>query len=175
MNAKELAASANWGYLSEREVDVLHTLVKIIEPKGGDYVPFVVNLGAGFGTSSMAMAEARTIHLYSIDNNPGFSEKEKENFGKAGLEVPFQITANSHSDELLIVPPFDLVFVDADHREEEVQADIDKWIPLIKKGGIIAFHDYGHSNYPGVKIAVDRSLPAEKRIFLVDTLIAFRV
>lgn len=50
---------------------------------------------------------------------------------------------------------FDLVFIDADHQYEAVQDDIEAWLPLIKKGGFITGHDYGHKNFPGVKKAVD--------------------
>ena len=48
----------------------------------------------------------------------------------------------------------DAVFIDADHRYESVKADILAWMPKIKKGGILAGHDYmlGHS---GVIRAVD--------------------
>ena len=50
---------------------------------------------------------------------------------------------------------FDLVFIDADHQYEAVQDDIEAWLPLIKKGGFITGHDYGHKNFPGVKKSVD--------------------
>lgn len=50
---------------------------------------------------------------------------------------------------------FDLVYIDADHRYEEVLKDIKAWLPLVKKGGIIAGHDYGSDRHTGVKKAVD--------------------
>jgi hypothetical protein len=36
-----------------------------------------------------------------------------------------------------------MVFIDADHSYEHCKADIQAWLPNIKLGGIIAFHDYG--------------------------------
>ncbi len=51
---------------------------------------------------------------------------------------------------------FDIVFVDADHSEEWVDRDVHAWFPKVKKGGIIAGHDYGANHFPGVRIAVDR-------------------
>jgi len=47
---------------------------------------------------------------------------------------------------------FDLVFLDADHSYEAVKADIETWLPLIRKKGILIGHDYGE---PGVVQAVD--------------------
>lgn len=52
---------------------------------------------------------------------------------------------------------FDLVFIDANHTYEYVKADVEAWLPKIKKGGTIAGHDYGLEG--GVKQAVDELFP----------------
>lgn len=51
----------------------------------------------------------------------------------------------------------DFVFIDADHRFEAVSADICAWLPKVKRGGILAGHDYGQE-YPGVADAVNQLL-----------------
>lgn len=38
------------------------------------------------------------------------------------------------------------VFIDASHLYENVKKDLESWYPKIKKGGIIAGHDYGDRN-----------------------------
>lgn len=38
----------------------------------------------------------------------------------------------------------DLLWIDGDHSYEGVARDLDDWSPLVKVGGIIAGHDYGH-------------------------------
>jgi len=56
----------------------------------------------------------------------------------------------------------DFIFIDASHEYEDVKADLDAWYMKLRKGGIIAGHDYfdpsdpehGHK-FPGVKKAVD--------------------
>ncbi len=49
---------------------------------------------------------------------------------------------------------FDFVYIDGDHRYENVLLDIEFWLPKVKKGGILGGHDYG--NEVGVKKAVDK-------------------
>ena len=53
---------------------------------------------------------------------------------------------------------FDFIFIDADHRYEQVKKDINAWLPKLKKCGIIAGHDYGNAG-TGVKKAVDEIFP----------------
>lgn len=49
---------------------------------------------------------------------------------------------------------FDIVFLDANHHYRHVLADINLWLPKVKKGGVLVGHDYGNHWY-GVKRAVD--------------------
>lgn len=49
----------------------------------------------------------------------------------------------------------DFVFIDASHEYEDVKNDIIYWISKVKKGGILAGHDYG---FPEIKKAVDEIL-----------------
>ena len=51
-----------------------------------------------------------------------------------------------------------MVFIDGDHRYEEVKLDIIHALGLIRSGGIISGHDYSHKTWPGVKRAVDEVL-----------------
>lgn len=66
---------------------------------------------------------------------------------------------DSHSvSRLFNRESIDFIFIDADHSYESVKSDILDYFPLLKIGGIIAFHDYVsgiHGDHPGVKKAVD--------------------
>lgn len=57
----------------------------------------------------------------------------------------------------------DVVYIDADHTEEQVAADIEAWLPKVKKGGWLGGHDYNPpkrwKNKWGVAAAVSRLLP----------------
>ena len=46
------------------------------------------------------------------------------------------------------------LFVDAGHLYDEVKRDIENYLPKMKEGGVIAFHDY---DSPGVRKAVDET------------------
>ena len=37
----------------------------------------------------------------------------------------------------------DFLFIDGDHSEEAVDADLSTWLPKVKRGGIVALHDIG--------------------------------
>lgn len=50
---------------------------------------------------------------------------------------------------------FDFIFVDATHTYHEVKADIERWWPRVRSGGVMALHDVGHRDFPGVQQAVD--------------------
>lgn len=51
----------------------------------------------------------------------------------------------------------DFVFLDGDHAQESVRADIDAWAGMVQAGGILAGHDYYAPGGPhqGVRLAVD--------------------
>ena len=58
------------------------------------------------------------------------------------LENTTIIAATTNDASKTVEGLFDMVFVDADHSYEAVRQDIDNWLPKVKKGGIIAGHDY---------------------------------
>lgn len=59
--------------------------------------------------------------------------------------------ASGYADESL-----DFVFIDAGHEQHEVRKDIDAWRPKVKRGGILAGHDFA-PEYPGLNQAVNES------------------
>jgi predicted O-methyltransferase YrrM len=58
-----------------------------------------------------------------------------------------QASANLHGNE------YDLIFIDALHDYENVMFDISAWWPRVRKGGVLAGHDFNHK-WPGVERAV---------------------
>jgi predicted O-methyltransferase YrrM len=71
----------------------------------------------------------------------------------------------------------DFVFIDGDHSYEACQADIAAWAPYVKRGGTIAFHDFG-SRADGVTRAIFEEIKAGRFAEIVGvagTIIAFRM
>lgn len=49
-----------------------------------------------------------------------------------------------------ITPELDFLFIDGNHMYEYVKMDFDMYSPLVRKGGIIAFHDIAENEEGGV-------------------------
>lgn len=60
--------------------------------------------------------------------------------------------AKLYEDESL-----DFVFIDASHDEESFTKDLDAWLPKVRKGGVIAGHDYRDD----VKKVIDKRFKVE--------------
>jgi predicted O-methyltransferase YrrM len=126
-----------------------------------------VELGVWFGRSAAYMAveivnSGKNIKLDVVDNflKSAFEQAEYHlmDFDFVTI-IPNDTSraADSYENESL-----DFVFVDADHSANGVSMDIQAWLPKIKKGGVLAGHDYGNWRYPELKIAVDNLLDVKK-------------
>ena len=72
-----------------------------------------------------------------------------ENRCKTVLRMPSVEAAKQIEDETL-----DFVYIDGDHRFDAVMMDIISWAPKVRKGGIVAGHDYYCFYQAGVVDAV---------------------
>lgn len=102
--------------------------------------------------------------LYAIDpweNNPELTWAEESFKICQSFLNPFgdraeMIKAYSPSAaEMFDDESIDFVYVDALHDYDSVKADINAFYPKVKKGGIIAGHDYHLGDWPGVYHAVN--------------------
>lgn len=76
------------------------------------------------------------------------------------IRLPSVEAAKTYKDNSL-----DFVFIDASHDFKSVLEDVHSWFPKVKKGGIIAGHDY---RAPDVKKAVDLFFKNKKNIKLQE-------
>jgi predicted O-methyltransferase YrrM len=132
----------------------------------------IVEIGSFVGKSTIYMALgsiAGNQHpVVAID--PWKKDSTKQNFLKhidtnkvSHLIFPIQEFSDIalqkyHKDTLESNCPIregiGLLFIDGAHSYQAVKKDL-KWLPLVKKSGVVAFHDYHEKLCPGVAKALD--------------------
>jgi predicted O-methyltransferase YrrM len=170
-------------YLYPQELPALKMLVLQLPPQ-----PLVINIGAGAGTSGLAIMESRedawlaTIDIQDASSPYGCLEGERQVMTAAGYGDMFGFRwFQVHADSKEVGRNYrfwfanvqkmpNMVFIDGDHSYEGCKGDIEAWLPHIAPGGIIAVHDYLKENlqadpngphpmpWPGVDSAVNELL-----------------
>jgi Methyltransferase domain/Glycosyltransferase family 9 (heptosyltransferase)/Glycosyl transferase family 8 len=69
----------------------------------------------------------------------------------------------------------DALYIDGAHDEANFTADLDAWLPKLKKSGVLAIHDYGNPDCPDVKPTADRILGAPSKVYQDTSAVYFRV
>jgi predicted O-methyltransferase YrrM len=140
----------------------------------------IVELGAWIGGGALMMAPFLThdqtyhaVDTFNADTMPDlYIQKHLQ--GRKQIEV-FQTNITPVREKVVVHQgttnqvaagwpkslKIDLLFIDADHSYEAVRADWLNWSPFVKKGGIIAFHDYYvkiKGGSPGVSQWIDGSI-----------------
>jgi precorrin-6B methylase 2 len=159
------------GMMSRGEVELLQDCALFLPP-----APVVVNIGAGAGTSALALLEKRKdIFIFSIDKRPRMLEPTV--LRKAGLlkeNRVWRVLGDSNRVGKYWPYPIDLCFVDGGHHDEAVIGDINAWKPKVKPGGYMLFHDYNHPNVPGLTVIVDDMMADWERVGSSRYLVAFK-
>jgi predicted O-methyltransferase YrrM len=167
-------ARAIKGWMSEEELCWLATQAL--------YARTIVEVGSFRGRSARALADHTDGVVWCIDPWDGiYLRDDGAVHTKINTAVYPEFCANlrDHIDSGRVVPVkaksldldtlellladlgdgADLVFLDGDHRRHIVTNEIVTYRSLVKPGGILAGHDYTHSDWPGVKEAVDAIFP----------------
>jgi predicted O-methyltransferase YrrM len=116
----------------------------------------IVELGTGTAWSTIALAlDQRTRIVISYD--PSVRRTRELYLELAGRGVGARIelreqpdTDGPHRED----PPVELLFIDSAHERESVLAAFRAWRDALAPGAVVAFHDYGHPAYPGVREAI---------------------
>jgi predicted O-methyltransferase YrrM len=166
----------------------------------------VVEVGSWMGASTCFLAgglKGPAAKIFAVDNFRGLSTCGEDaawynrHFKKLGADSTLEIfranfaalgfAARSEpvvNDSLAAARALaakhgaiDLIFIDGDHSYAACQADIGAWAPFVKRGGVMAFHDFG-SRAEGVTRAIFEGIKAGRFaeiIGVAGTIIAFRM
>lgn len=166
----------------------------------------VIEVGSWMGASTCFIAgglKGDRAKIFAVDNFQGLSTCGEDaawyhrHFRKLGANSTLEIfrenfaslgfTPRSEpvvSDSLAAAQTLeakrgqiDFIFIDGDHSYDACKADIAAWTPFVKRGGVIAFHDFG-SRADGVTRAIFESIKEQRFAEIVGvagTIIAFRV
>ena len=130
----------------------------------------IVEIGSYIGRSTRALGDNTSGVVYAVDNFYGpldivydteeryliypLFKKHLKDLLDAGRVVP--IVADHSKVELDVVP--DMVFIDGDHRYENVKADILKWREKLSPGGLLCGHDGGEAGVSEAVIEITGNL-----------------
>lgn len=137
-------------------------------PPGGQILEVGTWLGSSLWGAVMATHQ-RGVTVWAVDSwegstdFPGGASEQAarwraflQNMADSGLERFTRIVKlrSAEAAALFDDASLDLVFIDGDHSEAAVRADISAWLPKVKSGGVLCGHDYG-DHFPGLTRAVD--------------------
>ena len=140
--------------------------------------PVIINIGAGAGTSAVAMLEERPdAFVFSVDKEP--APLERISINACGVDFTRCVRLLGKSWYVGRHFPYmvNMVFVDGDHGAKAVEQDTITWLPKVRIGGIMAFHDYKHRNVPELTDVINSFMSpyaviAEHRYLIAYTIAA---
>ena len=154
-------------HLTVREKELLYRLSAMIPGR-----PSVVEIGSYLGASTCFLAagvSSRQGKVYAVDTwtNIAMTEGPRDTF------ADFLRHTKSFEESIVVMRGMseevgkgfprciDLLFIDGDHSYEGVCSDIRTWLPKVKNGGVLMFHDYGWAE--GVQKAVKEFIEPVQR------------
>ena len=123
---------------------VLFLFEYVKESKSENVLEIGVRQGQSTRTILSALEENKKGKLTSIDLGDRIERIPEEL-----LPYWIQVIGDSHNGETLkkvSQQKYDILLIDGDHNYEGVKADFEMYAPLVKKGGLILFHDIINQN-----------------------------
>lgn len=132
------------------EIETLYNRVKDINPK------VICEVGTYRGGTLYLWCKIanENAEIFSLDLEGGLDNAFSKNrrklyskFIKSSQKLSF-IVGDSHSKETALIldkklagKQIDFLFIDGDHSYKGAKQDFENYLPFVRKGGIIAFHD----------------------------------
>ena len=144
---------------SRAHVLTLYTIARNInspDPRILGKPPLCLEIGIRHGVTTLALLHAMRETggtLFSVEIDEAWAKAALSEVERAGLESQWQMRVTG-SDDFADMwrkangPQFDFIWIDGDHGLEQVTKDADNFAPMVRRGGILAFHDYYSQPYP---------------------------
>jgi len=127
-----------------RHFDVLERLLDGLEKQKGqpDLEIRMAELGVACGPMGLHLL-ARFPQLRYFGADPTIKDEVREAYSPYAARAELHATTSEEMHQALAdKEPMDIVFVDGPHTYANVRNDLHLWEPRVKKGGIIAGHDF---------------------------------
>ena len=169
------------GFLTENEVKAIKEIANRLPRE-----PIGVNIGSGAGTSVIAVLEERgDITLYDIDLDLAHGAQQLAEEGYREDARLKRIEGDSAEIGRQFPLYIDYLFVDGDHFAPGVKADCEAWLPHVKSGGFVLFHDYhpypadhelaGVDYWPDVRVVADEQMQGAAVVLDSDRLRVYQI
>lgn len=179
MSAMDIAIGQ--GYLTVPEVKAIKAIANRL-PRGA----VCVNIGSGAGTSVIAILEERgDITLYDVDLDLAHGASQLTEEGYREDARLHRIQGDSAEVGRGFPGYVDYIFVDGDHFAPGVKADCEAWLPHLRSGGFVLFHDYhpypqdhelaGVDYWPDVRVVADEQMRGAVVVLDADRLRVYQV
>jgi predicted O-methyltransferase YrrM len=116
----------------------------------------VVELGTatGWTTASLLLADRRREVLsYDVVQRPGLDQYL--DLAGAGVRRRLELVCAAGDEGPRSDRTVDLLYIDSSHERSATIREVRVWRPVLAAGAVVVFDDYTHSEYPGVREAVE--------------------
>ena len=149
----------------------------------------VVEIGSYCGGSTVVIATTARrlnprVRVFAVEPFAATGDRYQKDYESlfdrnvadwAVTDTIVKVRQMSHDAAKTWKDPIDFLYVDGDHEYDGVVADIRAFVPFVRVGGIVAFHDYKPGK-PGVPRAVDELVaPYHTKLFQAGSLAVFRM
>ncbi|MFZ5832411.1 MAG: class I SAM-dependent methyltransferase [Planctomycetota bacterium] len=152
----------------------------ILEAIPSDRPQMVLEFGTFCGATARWLADRRRLTTFvTVDDYSAFPDRcpveAVANYRAAKYRNLRLVAATTRQFAALWTDrAWDMVIVDAQHLHEFVARDLNYARDLVRPGGLVVAHDYGHSYWTGCTQAIDEAIAAGRyRLFKTHMLLAF--
>jgi predicted O-methyltransferase YrrM len=145
-----------WRHNANQKLVEFAALIRLLSDR---QLNVVVEIGTAHGGTYWAWCRLATptARLVSVDLPGDDDWTARVRSYPRPTQTQTVIRADSHEPQTVrsldgLRGTVDLLFIDGDHSYDGVRADFEDYAPLVRPGGLIAFHDVDSANHPASQV-----------------------